>query len=190
MQFNAAVLLALLMAVVVAPGPPVDDAVEIYKLSLRAAARSGATPQRRMPVAAATVVNAEMWENFSGVAGIHPRERATYASRETIEAYLAASARAAVVPTPLERGTEFALFPLKALEEAWESGNPAPFLRRHRLVRGFAQVSQIGFNGDRSEALLYVSYVCGGLCGSGHLVYLERRGQTWQVVKVDQVHMS
>jgi hypothetical protein len=41
--------------------------------------------------------------------------------------------------------------------------------------------SHIGFNAGRTQAIVYVSYVCGGMCGDGHYVLLERTGRRWRI---------
>jgi hypothetical protein len=41
--------------------------------------------------------------------------------------------------------------------------------------------SHIGFNAERAQAIVYVSYVCGGMCGDGHYVLLERTGRRWRI---------
>lgn len=41
--------------------------------------------------------------------------------------------------------------------------------------------SHIGFNAGRTQAIVYMSYVCGGMCGDGHYVLLERTGRRWRI---------
>jgi hypothetical protein len=43
-------------------------------------------------------------------------------------------------------------------------------------------LSRIGFDPDRTQAMVYVSYVCGTTCGQGLYVFLERAaGGRWRV---------
>lgn len=51
-------------------------------------------------------------------------------------------------------------------------------------IFAFAKVSSIAYNRDGRHALLHLSYYCGGTCGSGHVVALERRADGWRVVKL------
>jgi len=44
-------------------------------------------------------------------------------------------------------------------------------------------LSRAGFDPDGGRALVYVSRVCGSLCGDGVYVLLERRGARWVVLK-------
>ena len=41
--------------------------------------------------------------------------------------------------------------------------------------------SRVGFNEKMDEALVYVGYYCGALCGTGGIFKLVRRGETWIV---------
>jgi hypothetical protein len=58
------------------------------------------------------------------------------------------------------------------------------FYRRYPRQRLWITLSPIVFNQDSTEALLYREYHCGSLCGSGDLMWLERRvDATWRVRK-------
>lgn len=43
--------------------------------------------------------------------------------------------------------------------------------------------SHVGFDRDRTQALVYVSYTCGGLCGDGQYVLLERSARGWRIAR-------
>lgn len=46
---------------------------------------------------------------------------------------------------------------------------------------GFMNISRIGFNSDRTQAFLYVGFVCGGLCGEGHIFLLVKDNDVWKI---------
>jgi hypothetical protein len=46
---------------------------------------------------------------------------------------------------------------------------------------GFWRLSRPGYNSAGNEALLYVSHVCGYLCGTGHLYLLSKEEGKWIV---------
>jgi hypothetical protein len=54
---------------------------------------------------------------------------------------------------------------------------------------GTVRFSAPAYSAD-GHALLYGSYVCGGLCGTGWLFLLERRENSWQVVANESVWIS
>jgi len=57
---------------------------------------------------------------------------------------------------------------------SWDS-----FYTRYPESGGFIQLSAVGFNADKSKALVYISHHCGTLCGTGGYVFLEKRDGKW-----------
>ncbi len=45
---------------------------------------------------------------------------------------------------------------------------------------GYLTLSGVGFNPSRTQAIFYVEHMCGGLCGGGWYVLMEKVGGTWQ----------
>ena len=63
-------------------------------------------------------------------------------------------------------------------------GRWTEFYRRYPRQRLWITLSPVVFNQDSTQALLYREYHCGSLCGSGDLMWLERRNDsTWHVRK-------
>ncbi len=64
------------------------------------------------------------------------------------------------------------------------SPNPKGLDEFHRLYpncQGFMTLSRIGFNPSKTQALLYVGNLCGGLCGSGQFFLLVKEGNSWKI---------
>jgi len=57
-------------------------------------------------------------------------------------------------------------------------------------VHGIVSFSRVGFNKARTEALVYMSYVCGGLCGHGFTFWMEKSGDTWKVKEIIRMWIS
>jgi hypothetical protein len=55
---------------------------------------------------------------------------------------------------------------------------------------GLLRLSRVGFNSDGNQAALYVSNYCGGLCGGGYFVIMEKVDSNWKVVQEVQVWVS
>jgi hypothetical protein len=53
-----------------------------------------------------------------------------------------------------------------------------------------ARVSRVGFNTARDEAVVYMSYSCGDLCGKALLIALQRRAGRWYIVERRLVWIS
>jgi hypothetical protein len=53
------------------------------------------------------------------------------------------------------------------------------FYRRYPETRGFVTFSRVGFNNDKTQALVYQAHSCGGLCGGGGYVLLVKINGVW-----------
>jgi hypothetical protein len=56
----------------------------------------------------------------------------------------------------------------------------------HRVI----SLSNVGFNSNRNEALVYVSYYCGGLCAGGSFFVLKKRSNKWVIAWQHQLWVS
>jgi hypothetical protein len=50
-----------------------------------------------------------------------------------------------------------------------------------KISRGVFHVGAVGFNPTRTHAIAYVDWVCGTLCGQGHIYILEKDKWGWRV---------
>ena len=57
------------------------------------------------------------------------------------------------------------------------------FYKRFPDSGGFVGVSRAGFNPELDQALVYMEHGCGGLCGTGHYLLLEKSDGKWKVSK-------
>jgi hypothetical protein len=73
------------------------------------------------------------------------------------------------------------------------SGNPKGFEEFYRLYPkspGFVTLSRVGFDAVRTQALVYVGYLCGGLCGDGKFFLLVKEGGVWKIQHVAMTWIS
>lgn len=65
------------------------------------------------------------------------------------------------------------------------------FYRTFPGSRGLLEFTAPAFSPDGSHALIYVSHSCGGLCGTGFLIYLSRGSDGhWQMTKRSMLWIS
>ncbi len=57
----------------------------------------------------------------------------------------------------------------------------ARFYKKYPKARGIVTFSRVGFNQERTQALVSVSYSCGGLCGQGNFIFLQMKEGKWAV---------
>ena len=72
---------------------------------------------------------------------------------------------------------------LESQIEAIFSGNGwwEDFYKTFPDSRGYVQFTAPVYSGDRKHALIYVSHSCGGLCGTGWLIYLSKSNGRWEI---------
>jgi len=64
------------------------------------------------------------------------------------------------------------------------------FYKRYPDSGGFISLSRPGFNAARNQALVYIEHHCGGLCGTGRYVLLEKSKDRWRVIQEEMVWVS
>ncbi|HEY9283446.1 MAG TPA: hypothetical protein VIP46_08330 [Pyrinomonadaceae bacterium] len=72
-----------------------------------------------------------------------------------------------------------------AMRDGWEG-----FFKRHPKSGGWVALSRVGFNREMTQALVYFEHGCGGLCGSGIYLLLEKGEAGWKVAKVLRAWIS
>jgi len=57
------------------------------------------------------------------------------------------------------------------------------FDKRYRGSSGWIELSAVGFNADKSVALVYISHECGNLCAGGEFHVLQKQHDKWKPIK-------
>ena len=184
------VVIGLTAAGMTASGQSRSDEVDAYRLALRAVVPIERAEQpQRFALHDSTINLGARWRQLESeelFKPLHPRTRATYAKRETIEDFLKVSASSRSLPRELHSLREFFLVP-SSVRLVDAQGRWSAFAQRNQLVPGSSvAVSRIGFDSTRSQAFVYVSYVCGSLCGHEMFVLTERDSSGWHVLKVNR----
>ncbi len=88
----------------------------------------------------------------------------------------------ALLPSPCHLAPECVVFDVADIarlvknDRAWRG-----FLKKHPNSPGIVVVSRIGFNRERTEAIVYVGRACGSICGEGEYVRLMKLNGSWVV---------
>jgi hypothetical protein len=64
------------------------------------------------------------------------------------------------------------------------------YYEKYPHATGLLKMSRVGFNPDGNQAAFYISNSCGGLCGAGYFVIMEKVDSKWKVVQEVQVWVS
>jgi hypothetical protein len=57
------------------------------------------------------------------------------------------------------------------------------FYKQYPDSGGWIDLSAVGFNTDKTVAVVYVGHYCGELCGSGHFHVLQKKEGKWSPIK-------
>ena len=74
---------------------------------------------------------------------------------------------------------------IKLLTDGW---NWAGFHKRYPSSGGILEMSAVGFNKDKTRAIVYSGVSCGGLCGSWRFHLLEKMASGWKEVRGVSCH--
>jgi hypothetical protein len=69
-------------------------------------------------------------------------------------------------------------------------GDWPKFYQQYPGAQGYLWLSRVGFSPAGKQALFYVGNWCGGKCGTGSYVVMEKHGATWKVVNEVFMWMS
>jgi hypothetical protein len=83
-------------------------------------------------------------------------------------------------------------FENKAIDTVYESSFPSreKFSKYYPNSPGFISVSQIGYNKKGNKAMLYIDRWCGGTCGEGNWIILEKRCNFWKIKQILWIWVS
>jgi hypothetical protein len=85
----------------------------------------------------------------------------------------------------LDLSVEYVLVGTKEMEQIFPKDNPnevgQTFSAKYPLASGIIDVSNPGFNGDRTQAIISTGLWCGSRCGESHLVLLTKDRGAWNI---------
>ena len=77
----------------------------------------------------------------------------------------------------------YELVPYNKLMSVLKSGSGENFYKRYPNSSGWIQLSAVGFNADKTVAVVYMGQHCGGLCGGGGFHVLQKKDGKWALLK-------
>ncbi|MBV8705956.1 MAG: hypothetical protein JO028_02115 [Acidobacteriaceae bacterium] len=83
----------------------------------------------------------------------------------------------------LDISKPYELVPGAALQAPFKTNGPAgwsDFKREHPDSVGWIELSAVGFNHDKTVAIVYIGHHCGGLCGGGGFRVLRKSEGKWK----------
>jgi hypothetical protein len=104
-------------------------------------------------------------------------------SPETIFAYKAQNKESSPLKDPFNLKIKHVLVEDELLSRILKGGRWEEFYQKYPDSGGFISFSQVGFNSEMNQALVYFEHWCQSLCGSGIYVLLDKGKDGWKVTK-------
>ena len=108
------------------------------------------------------------------------REKAPALQQTTIDSFRKANFQQAFIRPSFRFPIDYQLVEQTQLDSIFKNGDGWNVYYK-RYGSGIVTWSRVGFNADRSQALFYESYRCGGLCGTGRYMVMEKKNSGWVI---------
>lgn len=118
------------------------------------------------------------------------QSKATTLKRTTLDAFRETNNQQTTFQRSFHTATAYEIVDSTELDPIFKSGSWPAFYKRFPDSPGIVRFSRVGFGADGTQALFYLSHTCGGLCGGGEYVVMERRDGRWVIEKEIETWMS
>jgi hypothetical protein len=118
------------------------------------------------------------------------QSQASTLKRATIDAFREVNGKQTLFQRSFHSAFDYELIDSTQLDSAFKNGSWPAFYKRFPGSPGILGFSRVGFSADGAQALFYASGTCGGLCGGGEYVVMERRDGRWVIEKEIEMWIS
>jgi hypothetical protein len=103
--------------------------------------------------------------------------------RPAISDYVKKNDKTWILQPTFSLGVPYRLIAADELKSIFESGGWQSFRGLHPDSGGWIELSAVGFNADKTVAVVYKGHHCGMLCGGGDFHVLEKKDGKWSPLK-------
>jgi hypothetical protein len=111
---------------------------------------------------------------------LRPEAESKEALREAISEYVKLNEKPWLLQTRFSIEKPYDLISFNELKSLVKQGGWENFYKRHPNSGGWIELSAVGFNTDKTVAVVYMGHHCGGLCGGGSFHVLQKREGKWR----------
>jgi hypothetical protein len=111
------------------------------------------------------------------------RKKAPSLQQATIDSFRKANSQQALLHRSISSPIDYEVVTSAQLEPIFckHCGDWPEYYKRFPGAGGIVTWSRVGFNSDGTQALFYESYRCGGLCGSGRYMVMDKKNGSWMI---------
>jgi hypothetical protein len=110
---------------------------------------------------------------------LHPEKDSEDMIGSAIAEYVELNKKPLVLQRNLSVAIPYELITFKDLKSAIEQGGWEGFYKKYPDSGGWIELSAVGFNAEKTVAVVYMGHSCGGLCGGGQFHVLQKKEGTW-----------
>jgi len=110
--------------------------------------------------------------------------------RTTLDAFREVNGQQTTFKRSFSLAVDYELASSTQLDSVIRNGGWPAFYKQFPGSPGILRLSRVGMSADGTQALFYASHTCGGLCGGGWFVVMERRDGHWLIEKEIEMWMS
>jgi hypothetical protein len=119
------------------------------------------------------------------------RKEAPTLQPATIQKFREVGPQSAALRSSFQLPVPYELVEAKEIDEIFADGRWwTDYYKKYPDSQGYLALSRIAFSADGNQALFYASNSCGGKCGTGTYVVMEKRDGHWKLVKEIMVWIS
>ncbi|HZS44061.1 MAG TPA: hypothetical protein VFC63_03095 [Blastocatellia bacterium] len=154
------------------PEPYADpEAYQVYTAILWPDETAGSTPPKKILILAETA-------HF--MMCLKPDPESEKIMRAALDDYRQLDGKSLVLQPDFQAGRQYEFITRAELDPIFKQGGWEAFRKKYPDSSGYTQLSPVGFNADKTIAVVYVSHSCGPLCGAGGFQILEKKNGKWQ----------
>jgi hypothetical protein len=120
------------------------------------------------------------------------RQKAPSLQQTTIDRFRKANRQQALLGRAFRFPVEYQIIDQAQLDPIFNRKGDiwGSYYKQYPGSQGIGTLSRVGFNADGTQALFYISNRCGGLCGGGSYVVMEKRDGHWVIEKEIEMWVS
>jgi hypothetical protein len=96
-----------------------------------------------------------------------------------ISNYLEVNKKTWLIQKKFNIETPYKIVSSEAINAVFEKNKWEEFYKQYPDSGGYIELSAVGFNADKTVAIVYSGHSCGGLCGGGDYAVLQKKDGKW-----------
>lgn len=114
---------------------------------------------------------------------VTPKGESIEILKDAISAYVELSKKSWLLQRRFSLEKPYELITSEELKSTFEHGSWEKFYERYPNSGGYLDLSPVGFNKEKTVAIVYMGHNCGNLCGGGTFYVLQKKDGKWVPLK-------